>query len=373
MLNEFFEEWVAAVNSRVTVPESIQRDENGEVLSETSKFTFRGKEIEMISKPGKDEDHVELYFPATNKFIASTKFPTRTKGAISILMYISDKADEFEKHRKVRQELLLQRIVCKMVNQWKTTLAELHYSETFQKIILETAEKNTRRGHTLWDNNLMWALKQYDAEFNGLAAFIESEKIKRQFLDTMYRDIAHLLNGTITNAKGMEAIAYKLVEKYLLPQVDHWSGLRKNSRTILREIFEKCQSRAQFHYILTMLAKHFEIITGTKLEFKLAEDRAKSNNFLRNRIMSDNNRRGQISIFDNCSFGTLGDRVGADLDGIDTTENDKPKDIKKPNPNKRRKKMLKDNPDNSSKESTSTEMAPDASINDDSGTDPVEA
>lgn len=306
MLLQFHEEWNLAINSRV--PASTKYDNKGKILLETSTFTFRGVEIEVISKLGTDNKYyAEIYVPSTDKFITNTTYPKRSRCAAEILMAITP-GTHFEQTRRAREERVRMRLTSNIVESRKRILSTTSFPLEYQEWLLVQLGEQMRAGRMSWDDMFMNIIEKHHADFTlTISESGGREDLFRDWcrnpqqrllgLNCLYGDIVTTLSTTRPDKYGNSVIPRGFVDRFIFKDTANWSKPRAHARQTLQSLLEASPSTCKFIHYLQYLVVYYQITTGVSQEAKLAEEKARKNYAISSRLRGRPSKKG-YSLFD---------------------------------------------------------------------------
>lgn len=326
MLEQFYKTWELALESRI--PTATKRDITGKVLSQTSNFTFRGVEIQMISKLGSNNEYsAVLFVPSTKKFIPNETFVSRSKCAIEILMAITP-GEQFEQTRKLREERRRMKLTSNIVEERKKLLASTTFPQEFQTHLLKEFGSQMQGGRLSWDDLFLNIIKHEHGEFtlertnkprDIELAWCETPREKMLALNCLYGDIVIALSTTRPDKYGNSVVPYDFVGKYINKNTIGWSKSRAHARNTLWSLLEAAGSTCKFVHCLQYLVVYYEMVTGISPDAKLAEEKARKNYAITSKLRGKRPKRGEgYSIFNGTStvvapttVSTIGDACPA--------------------------------------------------------------
>lgn len=279
MLSEFLEEWNAAVQTRI--PVSVTKTD-GKIMAERATFQFRGHEIEMVSKLGRDgKYYAELYVPFTNKFIPNKKFATATDCAIEIILALKE-GTEYEDRRLLRTKQKAENSIKKINSKRKELLDKLFPNE-YVTYLLGEFEKNIVNRNVRWDDSFITTLEKYGREIT--AGDILESVVRIEYLHALYAVVATTLDSDMsTDRYGNAVVRNDFVERYIYKDQTNWQRQAVNrpyvrplihARTTLGLIYEATGRGPRFLHALKHLVQYYQHVTGVPVEIKLAELKSK--------------------------------------------------------------------------------------------------
>ena len=280
MLEQFFIDWNAAVQSRTVVSET--KDIKGVIVTQNTKFRFRDVEIQMFTRlipggenlpPEKRRWKSELYVPATNKIINNETYESRAKCAAAILSALVpgwDHEDRVEARQKMREINRRNKIIGEVKERLKAT----SFNEGDRKFILDWVTKKFDAAHNNWLLNVITIICDHHWYITGVG-------LKEHNIDLGDEESAHInrmcsttcgiIQDSFKNRQGKDIVGWSTISRrFLAPKKDIPYGAYV-VRSAYSKIYNACCYPNIFMEAVKLIAAYYERRTGIKTEDRIKQ------------------------------------------------------------------------------------------------------
>jgi hypothetical protein len=361
MLNQFFADWNTAIQSRMVVNET--RNKEGVITMQETKFKFRDIDIIMYSRivpstannaPDQRRWYSEMYVPSTNKIIPSVRYNSKSECAIRILMALvpgRDHEDRVEARNYNRKKRYLERLS----NERMKKLADTSFTEEQKAFIVKWLGDNVVPHHAAWNDTVIDTLCKYHSYITGIGLAEQGIVLNREadlHVGRMYNTACQMITESIKNRDGIPVLRKTTISySFLAPRTTTSYGIYV-VRSGYSKIYDECHRSTVFMHFLRLAVELFALITGVAVDDRIAEIkllREKNREKKQQREMNGEkpftrrtNSRRNVSAFSNTMspigstlgdvFGDVLDQAKPEQDNIEKDANDYPKRKRKKAP-----------------------------------------